>query len=221
MGDDLKNYEDKLVYFVIFNIVLFLLVNFDFDVILKHIELISLILTITPLLYFPIYVINNALSEKIKFIVLFPLKYNHHFASDIFTKLSSNEIKDDKIDVDLIIKNHYQPKDYDEEDELWYDIYWEHRYNQKVYEHHRQFLFCRDFTMMILPLTMFYLILSYFLKISLSHVEIIFIIAIVEFFLFWWLTRYQNKKFVLVVLEEENYKLKKENQGKNEKQKNH
>lgn len=215
MSDDLKNYDDKLVYFVIFNIALFLLINFNFEIILKHHELISLILTI-PVLYFPIYVINNAIPENWKFFVLYPRKHKHHFASDVFTKLSTNKIKDEKIDVDLIIKNHYQPKDFDEEDDLWYDIYIDHRYDQKVYEHHRQFLFCRDFTIMILPLAgLYYLVLTYLLKITLNNIEILCLISVGEFVCFWLLTRYQNKKFALVVLEEETYKLKRKYYSKN------
>ncbi len=208
MSDDLKNYEDKLVYFVIFNIALFILINFDFEVILEHHELISLILAI-PILYFPIYVINNVITEDWKFFVLYPRKHNHHFASDIFTKLLSNKIKDEKIDVDLIIKEYGRPKNFDEEDDLWYDIYYNHRYDQKVYEHHRQFLFCRDFTVMVLPLIVLYIIFTYFLKILINNVEIICLIAIFEFIGFWCLTRYQNKKFALSVLQEETYKLKK------------
>ena len=90
MSDDLKNYEDKLVYFVIFNIALFILINFDFEVILEHHELISLILAI-PILYFPIYVINNVITEDWKLFVLYHRKHNQHFASDIFTKLLSNK----------------------------------------------------------------------------------------------------------------------------------
>lgn len=208
MSDDLKNYDDKLVYFVIFNIALFFLVNFDFKLILENHELISLILTV-PVLYFPIYVINNALSEDDKFFVLFPLKHNHHFASDIFTKLKIGEIENEKIDVDLIMKKYYEPEDFDQEDDLWYDIYLKHKYDQKVFEHHRQFLFSRDFTMMILPLTGFYLLAMYLLKIQLNNLWLIFAIVIVEFLFFWLLTRCHNRKLVLVVLQEETYKLKK------------
>ena len=208
MSDDLKNYEDKLVYFVIFNIALFILVNFGFQVILKNYELISLILTI-PVLYFPIYVINNTLSEKLKFFVLFPEKHNHHYASDIFTKLSTGEIKDEKIDAELIIKNHYPPKDFDEEDDLWYDIYLKHRYDQKVFEHHRQFLFSRDFTMMILPLTILYLLFMHLIKIPLNNFWLICTISVIEFIFFYFLTRNHNKKLVLIVLQEETYNLKK------------
>lgn len=216
MSEDLKNYDDKLVYFVIFNIALFLLVNFDFKVIVENHELVSLILTI-PVLYFPIYLINNTLSENQKFKALFPQKHNHHFASDIFTKLSSGNIKDEKIDVNLIIENHYHPKNFDEEDTLWYDIYLKHRYTQKVFEQHRQFLFCRDFTMMIVPLTGLYLLLMHFLKIPLNNIWLIFIIAIVEFLFFWKLSTDHNKKLVMIVLQEETYKLK--NEKKNPKHK--
>ncbi len=208
MSDDLKNYGDKLVYFAIFNIGLFLLINLTIEVIIKNPELISLILT-APVLYLPVYVINNALSEKLKFLILFPEKHNHHYASDIFTRLSTGKIKDEKIDVELIIKNHYKPNNSNEEDELWYDIYWEHRYNQKVLEHHRQFLFSRDFTMIILPLTVVYLLFMHLIKFPLNNFWLICIITLIEFISFLCLSRTHNKKLVLVVLQEETYKLKK------------
>lgn len=216
MNDDLKNYENKIVYFVIFNIALFILINFDFQVILNNYELISLVFTI-PILYFPIYVINNTLSEDHKFFILFPRKHNHHFASDIFSRLQTNNIKNEKIDVDLIIDNHYFPKDFDEEDDLWYDIYIEHRYNPKVFEHHRQFLFSRDFTMLIFPFTGLYLLFMNLIKIPLNNLWIICIITISDFIFFLWLTRHHNEKLVLVVLEEETYKLKKRMKTKKEK----
>lgn len=209
MSDDLKNYGDKLVYFAIFNIALFLLINLTIEVIIKNPELLSLILT-APVLYLPVYVINNALSENLKFLVLFPEKHNHHYASDIFTKLCTGKIKDEKIDATLIIKNHYNPKDFDEEDGLWYDIYWEHRYNPKVFEHHRQFLFSRDFTMMILPLTGLYLVFMYLIKIPLNNFWLICIIVVIEFISFWYLSRNHNKKLILIVLQEETYKIKNE-----------
>lgn len=209
MSDDLKNYESKIVYFVIFNVTLFILINFDFQVILKNYELISLVLTI-PILYFPIYVINNILSEDHKFFILFPRKHNHHFASDIFSRLRTNIIEDKKIDVDLIINTHYFPKNFDEEDNLWYDIYLEHRYNPKVFEHHRQFLFCRDFTMIIFPFMILYILFMNLIKIPLNNLWIICIITFSEFIFFWLLTRHHNKKLVLVVLQEETYELKKE-----------
>ena len=104
MREDLKNYNNELAYFVLFNIALFIWIELDFKFIIENYELLSVLLTI-PLYYFPIYLFNNLMPSDWKFFVLYPLKHNHHYASDIFTKIDSGKIKVKKalIDIDLII----------------------------------------------------------------------------------------------------------------------
>lgn len=209
MREDLKNYNNELAYFVLFNIALFIWIELDFKFIIENYELLSVLLTI-PLYYFPIYLFNNLMPSDWKFFVLYPLKHNHHYASDIFTKIDSGKIKVKKalIDIDLIIKKHRQPKNADDEDKLWFELYYNHRYDNKVYHHHRRFLFCRDYTMMIMPLFALFILTDYILKYSLNNELMLLLIAIVEFITFWILARYQNKKFALAVLQEETYRLK-------------
>ena len=54
MREDLKNYNNELAYFVLFNIALFIWIELDFKFIIENYELLSVLLTI-PLYYFPIY----------------------------------------------------------------------------------------------------------------------------------------------------------------------
>ena len=91
MREDLKNYNNELAYFVLFNIALFIWIELDFKFIIENYELLSVLLTI-PLYYFPIYLFNNLMPSDWKFFVLYPLKHNHHYASDIFTKIDSGKI---------------------------------------------------------------------------------------------------------------------------------
>ena len=208
MWEDLKNYDNALTYFVLFNIALFILIELKFEGINNNSELISLLLKI-PIYFFPIYLFNNLIPSDWKFFALYPKKHNHHYASDIFSRIESEKIKVKKelIDINLIFKNHRRPKDNDDEDNLWFELYYKHRYDNKVYQQHRRFLFCRDYTMMILPLYISFIFIDYLYKFSPHNEVILLIIAIFELLILWTLTIYQNRKFVLAVLQEETFRL--------------
>lgn len=208
MIEDLKNYDNALAYFVLFNIALFILIELKFEVISDNIQLISLLLTI-PIYYFPLCIFNNLLPSDLKFFALYPIKHNHHYASDIFSRIESGKIKVKKelIDINLIFKKHRHPQDNDDEDNLWFELYYKHRYDNKVYQQHRRFLFYRDYTMMILPLYALFIFTDYVFKFSPHKEVLLLIIAIIEFLILWTLTIYQNRKFALAVLQEESFRL--------------
>ena len=46
MREDLKNYNNELAYFVLFNIALFIWIELDFKFIIENYELLSVLLTI-------------------------------------------------------------------------------------------------------------------------------------------------------------------------------
>ena len=208
--NDLKNYDDKIIYFTMFNISLFLLINFNYKFIISNHDIISLILTV-PILYLPTYLINYLISTETKFKLLYPFTPNHRFAYNIFTKMETGEIKYDKRLIDInLIKKFYGPfKDGIEEDNIWYQIYNKHKYDQKIFEQNRHFLLCRDFTAMIIPFTVLFLIVVFWLGIPFNNLIFILIISVFEFFIFRELAEKHNKKFALSVLQEETNKLKK------------
>ncbi|SDA42470.1 hypothetical protein [Methanobrevibacter millerae] len=212
--DDLKDYDDKLIYFIIFNISLFLLINYNFKTIVDCYGIISLFLSV-PVLYLPVYLLNNIIPADWKFWILYYNKNPHRFASDIFTRLRQGKIKYNKKDIDLnlIFKNYRTPNDSFEEDSLWYEIYQKNRYDPKVYQQHKLFLLSRDFTAIILPLTMLFSIVVYYLGISLDNIFIFLGISLIEIVIFRYIAIKQNEKFALSVLQEETYSLKEEKNG--------
>lgn len=212
--DDLKDYDDKLIYFIIFNIALFLLINYNFKTIMDNHGIISIILSV-PVLYLPVYILNNVISENFKFWILYFYKKPHRFAANIFTRMKDGSLdyNKDYIDVDLILENYGYPEGPYEEDSVWYEIYHKRRYEPKVYQQHKPFLLSRDFTAIILPLTVLFSIVVYFLGISLCNILILLVISVFEMFLFRMIAIKQNKKFALSVLQEETYYLKEEKNG--------
>jgi len=208
--EDLKNYENKLIYFIIFNISLFFIINFDFKKVISYQDIISLILTV-PILYLPTYFINNITDTEKKFKILYPCIPNHRFAYNIFTKMETGEIKYNKrlIDIDLIKKFYGPFKDGIEEDALWYQLYNKYKYDQKIFEQNRQFLLCRDFTAMIIPFTLLYLLVAFWIRVPLNNIHYIIIATLLEFFAFRKLAEMHNEKFAKSVLQEETSILKK------------
>lgn len=203
--DELKNYDNKLIYIIIFNIVLTLWISNPSSLIENNL-IISTFLTV-PILYLPTYLINNLIPSEWKFKLIYPDNEKHRFAYGIFRKLRNGDIQYNKklIDLELIINTYGLPKTKSEEDNLWYSIYEEHRYDNKISQQHREFLFCRDFTTIILIMTiLFPIILS---KIGLNA-DIYINIGLLEFWIFFMLSRYKNKKMVLSVLQEETKSLK-------------
>ena len=209
MKEDLKNYDNALAYFVLFNIALFIFIELKFEGISNNSEIISLLLTI-PIYYFPLSIFNNLIPSDWKFFALYPLKHNHHYASDIFSRIESGKLKVKKelIDINLIFKKHRHPQDNEDEDTLWFELYYKHRYDNKIYQQHRRFLFYRDYTIMILPLYALFILTDYVFKFSLHNEVLLLIIAIIELLILWTLTIYQNRKFALAVLQEESFRLR-------------
>ena len=209
MNEDLKNYGDKLVYFVIFNLAWFILLDFDMKLFVENYDLIKIILS-TSIFYFPIYIINNYINADWKFVLLYPRKYNHHYASDIFTKIKIGKLKTKElIDINLIIRKYGYKKDPKFEDNLWFKLYLKHRYDSKIYQQHRQFLFCRDLTALMPLLSIFLIVLDYSITISIAgRIWIVIFILIIEFIIVRGLAIKQNEKFALSVLQEETTNLK-------------
>ena len=210
MKENLKNYEDKLVYFVIFNLSWFIILNYDLKLLIDNYGLITIILS-TSIFYFPIYMINNYIKPDWKFILLYPFKDKHRYASDIFTKIKTGKIKVKKelIDIELISKKYGYTKDSTFEDNLWYKLYLKYKYNPKIYQQHREFLFCRDMTAIMLLLSVFLIALNYFMTISIKNrILIVILILIIEFIIVRKLAIKQNEKFALSVLQEETNNLK-------------
>ena len=206
--DDLKNYDDKLIYIIIFNVAVTLLFNNPATFIANN-EIISIVLTV-PVLYLPIYIINNLFSREWKYKILYPKNESHRFAYGIFTRLKNQDIDYDSelIDVNLILKNHEEPKTEVEEDNLWYKIYNKYRYDNKIYQQNRQFLFCRDSMATVLIITPIFSILAELFGFS-SLILVIVLVGIFEFIIFWFLARKQNGILVLSVLQEETDYLRK------------
>ena len=200
--DDLKNYDDKLIYIIIFNVAVTLLLNNPTTFIANN-EIISIILTV-PVIYWPIYIINNLFSREWKYKILYPKNKSHRFAYGIFTRLKNQNIdySSELIDVDLILKNHEKPKTEIDEDNLWYRIYNKHRYDNKIYQQNRQFLFCRDSMATVIIITPIFSILVELFGFS-SLILTIVIVGIFEFIIFRKLAIKQNEILVLSVLQEE------------------
>lgn len=205
--EELKNYDDKLIYIIIFNVAFTLLLN-NPTTFIENSDMISIILTV-PALYLPIYIINNLFSREWKFKILYPENESHRFAYGIFTKLQNNTLKYDPklIDVDLILKIHGKPKTEPKEDKLWYKIYKKHRYDNKIYQQNRQFLFCRDSLATVLIITLIFSILAQVFGFEYLIVTIVSI-GIIESIIFWILAREHNKTLALSVLQEETDHLK-------------
>lgn len=206
--NDLKNYDDKLIYIIIFNVAVTLLLN-NPATFIENNELISFVLTV-PVLYLPIYIINNLLSREWKYKILYPKNDLHRFAYGIFTRLRNNEIKYDSklIDVELILDNHEEPKTEPEEDDLWYKIYNEYRYDNKIYQQNRQFLFCRDSMAAVLIITLIFLVVGLFVGFN-SIILTMVCLGTFEFCFFREYAIKHNKILVLSVLQEETAHLRK------------
>lgn len=205
--DDLKNYNDKLIYIIIFQVAFTILLN-NPTTFIKNSDMISIILTV-PALYLPSYIINNLFPCEWKYKILYPENESHRFAYGIFTKLQNNALKYDPklIDVDLILSIHGKPKTKPKEDELWYNIYKKHRYDNKIYQQNRQFLFCRDSLTTVLIITLIFSVLAQVFGFRYLTVTIVSI-GIIESIIFWMLTRKHNKTLALSVLQEETDHLK-------------
>lgn len=207
--DDLKNYDDKLIYIIIFNVALILLLN-NPKTVIENKDMISIMLTV-PVLYLPIYIINNLFSREWKYKILYPKNESHRFAHGIFSRLNNKDIKFDSnlIDVDLILKNYGEPKTEIGEDNLWYKIYNDHKYDNKIYQQNRQFLFCRDSMATVIIITLLFSIIAKLFGFSPFILLTIILIGICEFIIFWILARKQNKILALSVLQEETDYLRK------------
>lgn len=206
--ENLKNYDDKLIYFIIFNISLVILIS-NYKIITENSALLSLILT-ASILYLPIYIINNIIPREFKFFIIYPTKKPHRFSSDLFTKLKNNKIKYNKelINLELILNTYGNPKTNQEEDKLWYELYNKHRYDHKIYQQNRQFLLSRDITTIVIFFTIIFLLITIIFKLPLNQGSII-IIGIIELMIFREITIKNNKTFALSVLQEETKILKK------------
>ncbi len=198
----MKNYDDKLIYTIIFNVAFTLLLN-NPTTLIKNSDMISIVLTV-PVLYLPIYIINNLVSSEWKYKLLYPKNEPHRFAYGIFTKLQNNGLKYDSklIDVELILKVNGKPKTELKEDELWYKIYQKHRYDNKIYQQNRQFLFCRDNMVIVLIITLIFSILAQVFGFGCLIVTIV-CIGIFESIIFRILAKKHNETLALSVLQEE------------------
>lgn len=205
--DELKNYDDKLIYIIIFNIAFALLIN-NPTTFIENNTILSIVLTV-PSLYLPIYIINNCFSREWKFEILYPKNESHHFAHGIFTKLEKNTLDYDPklIDINLILSYHGKPETEPKEDSLWYEIYKKHRYDPKIYQQNRQFLFCRDSMATVLIITLIFIKIGRYIGFNPFIITII-IMGIFEFGIFRRLAKKNNKILALSVLQEETDHLK-------------
>lgn len=208
--DDLKNYDKELVYIIIFNIVVLLFIN-NRNMLVDYSSILSIILTV-PALFFPIYFINNAICSDFKFKILYPCNEKHRYAYGIFTRMIEGDLKYDGelIDLDLIINTYSMPKTKPKEDDLWYRIYNKHRYDNKIYQQHRQFLFFRDYTTIILIITLIFSIFVFLMGFY-SFIPMIIVLGVGEFIISWGIAICRNKILALSVLQEETNSLKKTN----------
>lgn len=206
--ENLKNYDKKLVIYIFSNLLIFYIINNNFNIIYEYSNLISFLSV--PLLSLIVFVINNIIPREIKFTILYFYKKKHRFASEIFTRLKNQDISYDEnfIDVDLIL-NKYKDWEGKDEDDLWYNIYFKHKYDEKIYQQNRDFLFVRDFTALILPITILFFIINYIFKIPCQNSWIILILALLEFFFFRMISIKNNKRLVLSVLQQETYEINK------------
>ena len=206
--ENLKNYDKKLYIFIFANLLIFYILNNNFNNIIEYKNLISFIAI--PLLSLAIFLINSIIPREMKFFILYFYKKKHRFASNIFTRLKNKDIKynEELIDIDLLLKK-YKNKIGEDEDALWYEIYFEHKYDEKIYQQNREFLFIRDFTILIIPFTVLFFIINYTLKIPSQNSLLILIIAFIEFFICRMIAIKNNKRLVLSVLQEESYIIKK------------
>ena len=199
--DDLKNYDVQLTYIIIFNIALTLLLNNPTTIIENNVIISTLL--IMPVLFLPVYIINNIFSREWKFKILYPENESHRCAYGIFTKLKNNPGYDsESIDVDLILKTHGNPKTGSGENKLWYKIYNKHRYDNKIYQQNRRFLFCRDCMAIVLIITPVFSLLAQLFGFNYLILTFV-IIGIIEFVIFLKFAREQNGILVSYVLEEE------------------
>lgn len=88
-------------------------------------------------------------------------------------------------------------------------------YQKKFYEisigkQNYNFMLCRDFVSLLMPLTLIFSLIVYFFGITLKNIIIIILIAFIEFLIFRYIAIKFNEKFVLSVLQEETYHIKNE-----------
>lgn len=212
---ELKEYDNKLIFFIIFNII----VSFYFNnpnTFTNNYGIISIILT-TSFFYLPIYLVKNIFPREWKFRILYPQNESHRFAYGVFSRLKFGKLKYDKklIDLELILKKYDMPKTKLKEDDLWYEIYEKHKDKNKIHDQNKQFLMCRDYTIIILIITITFIILYLTISILGSFfgfkyfILSMIILGIMEFFIFYFLARHNNKLLALYVLQEETNDLKK------------
>jgi len=211
--NNIKNYDYKLVSFIIFNLALFLLLDFNYKLFVFDFDKLALILSV-PVLYFPIYVLNAIIPSDIKFFILYFNKPLHHFAHNIFSRLENKSIKYDNnisINLNLIFEKYYKPKNYRDEDELWYSIYLKHKDDDKIMYQHSQFLLCRDFTAIIIPFSIiFSLFLYFYYHFPMINILHFIICMIIELIIFRNIAIKFNKYFILSVLANETYSIENE-----------
>lgn len=148
MDKRLKNYNKILWIFIAYNIAVFIclfsyskfnLTNLNdiYSLIFKSSIIMSTSIIIT-------IVLNNLITPDFKAKIVFWKIKDPLPGCRIFTELIN---KDSRIDMELIKEKYGElPTDSFEQNKLWYKIYTKHRFDNMVFDTHREFLISRDLT---------------------------------------------------------------------------
>lgn len=218
---DLKNYRNnELKNYVIGNVLLILLLSGSLDQLFtleigESLDILKMIIEsalISSIIYIYVFLLDSLVTAEIKKkIVYFPIGKMPGY--NIFTNMK-DKVKDDRFtkkDVMKKYKNVYDnmPTDKKErekyENAQWYKIYNKYENESKILTANRDFLLCRDMTIITLMLILIYIVCFGILKVIMFSWET-FIFLIIELIVTDVATRGKAHRLAYNVISEDVYK---------------
>lgn len=208
----LKNYNREMNMLMLFNILLFIIIGYGLNYITSNSNIIKLILMIIiPGL--PSLIITNVIPVDLKESLILDEKYS----KEPILTLMKKEDKKNEINFELIKKEYgTYSEDYNEQHEIWYEIYRKHEYDPRVTQVNRQYLMTRDFIFILLPLIAFGVIMFIFVKDISPNIILWFLLMLAEILLLKLMANEFYNRLSRNPLLEETFNLKRKNRKNND-----
>lgn len=201
----LKTYNKELNMIIIFNICLFIFIQYKFmllnlNSILNKINILHLAGLIF-ISYFPSILIVDIIPKEYK------KKVVKEYSRDlIFTTLEKQK---NEIDFNLLEKEYsYSKKDKEDQHFLWYCLYRKYEYDPRIFQINKKYLLCRDYIIINILLCIFLLFFSLFFSINRIGLVVWLIIIFIESYSLRKVANSFSKRLVKSVLIEESFQLK-------------